>query len=1134
GSVTAGAIASAQTICSGDTPAAFTSTTVATGTGGVSYQWQSSTDNSSFNDISGETSATYTPSSGITQDTWYRRKATSTTGSCFAYTTSVKVTVNSSPTINYTLTSPTICSGGTATITMSGSESGVSYQLRNNSDDSNVGSPVSGTGNSIDFSVTPSANTTYNIYATTGSNCSAELTNTSTVTINTVAGGTIATAQTICTGSDPSAFTSSTDGSGSGTITYAWEESTDGSTFTSISNINASLEDDSYVQAGSNSATTHGSETTVIVKNSGSNDNYTREGVLKFNIANVTNGVANARLRLYVESYNNEPVPSQTSAVIQAFGSSSDSWTEGAVAWNSKPATSGGALDEVTISTSGVGQYFEWDVTSFVSSQLSGNDYVTFVLKSKNNDQFMVRFESDENSGSNAPQLVITENNNASTFDPPVLTSDRWYKRITTSTLNGVACTAESNSIRVTVNNIDGGSIGSDQTVCSGSTPSGLTNSSSATGDGTITYQWQSSTTSASAGFSNVSGATSAAYSPVSLTQNTWYKRVATSTLNSVACTAESNVVAITVNALPTATAGVSSSPICVGSTISLTETGGDGTSWSWTGPDSFTSTSQNPSISNATVANTGTYTVTVTNGNSCSSISNVTVTVMDVEGGTIGSDQTICSGTSPSSLTNIEDGLLAVGDNLISNGSFELPDVSGNNVYADSSVDGWNSSSGSIEIWDSGSVSGIPSFEGNQLMELNANGPNTVYQDVTTVPGTVMTWKIMHRGRSGTDEAKLKLGAPGSTSDIQTFSTGTSWVEYTGSYTVPSGQTTTRFEIVSVTTGGAANLIDDVQFFATNSSGTISYQWQSSTTSASAGFSNVSGATSSTYSPGALSQSTWYKRVASSTVGGNTCSSESNVVAITVNSLPTPTFTAEVTSACAGSTGNVYTTQSGMSNYIWVVSAGGTITSGGGISDNSVTITWNTGGAQTVSVNYTDGNGCTASSAVTSNVTVNSLNLVLYDVTNANNVNTSTDTSEQSQCPELANGFNGNTASYNAGATQLIYRVDMAGNSGAWQFTFTLSGTDVTVNSFVSYTGVGGSGTVTATGTGNARTISVPSGNTGVLIYVNITNQPGSSLSVVGTVSAGSSGSCNETGSTDDNARTHIISKMPDIGSIN
>ena len=66
------------------------------------------------------------------------------------------------------------------------------------------------------------------------------------------------------------------------------------------------------------------------------------------------------------------------------------------------------------------------------------------------------------------------------------------------------------------------------------------------------------------------------------------------------------------------------------------------------------------------------------------------------------------------------------------------------------------------------------------------------------------------------------------------------------------------------------------------------------------------------------------------------------------------------------------------MTNYTWVVSAGGTITAGGGSTNNTVTVTWNTAGAQTVSVNYTNGTNCTASAPTVYNVAVNALPLLV------------------------------------------------------------------------------------------------------------------------------------------------------------
>jgi acetyl esterase/lipase len=93
----------------------------------------------------------------------------------------------------------------------------------------------------------------------------------------------------------------------------------------------------------------------------------------------------------------------------------------------------------------------------------------------------------------------------------------------------------------------------------------------------------------------------------------------------------------------------------------------------------------------------------------------------------------------------------------------------------------------------------------------------------------------------------------------------------------------------------------------------------------------------------------------------------------VTVNPLPVPTITGPA-SPCIHSTGNIYTTEAGMTGYVWTVSAGGTITAGGTSTSNTVTVTWNTAGAQTVSVNYTNANGCTAAAPVVFNVIVNPL----------------------------------------------------------------------------------------------------------------------------------------------------------------
>ena len=141
----------------------------------------------------------------------------------------------------------------------------------------------------------------------------------------------------------------------------------------------------------------------------------------------------------------------------------------------------------------------------------------------------------------------------SATFDPGVLTVTTSYRRITISTLNTVACSAISNCVTITVNDVTAGSVDNAQTICSGSDPAALTEVTPATGSGVVTYQWQSGTgTCVTATFTDIGGATSATFDPGVLTVTTSYRRIVTSTLNGVPCSAISNCVTITVNPIPT------------------------------------------------------------------------------------------------------------------------------------------------------------------------------------------------------------------------------------------------------------------------------------------------------------------------------------------------------------------------------------------------------------------------------------------------------------------------------------------------------------------------------------------------------------------------------------------------------
>lgn len=73
----------------------------------------------------------------------------------------------------------------------------------------------------------------------------------------------------------------------------------------------------------------------------------------------------------------------------------------------------------------------------------------------------------------------------------------------------------------------------------------------------------------------------------------------------------------------------------------------------------------------------------------------------------------------------------------------------------------------------------------------------------------------------------------------------------------------------------------------ASGYNGTLEYKWQLSTTSSSSGFSDIASSNSATYTPGALTTTTWYKRLARVTCTSDwTGAAESNVLTVTVNSV--------------------------------------------------------------------------------------------------------------------------------------------------------------------------------------------------------------------------------------------------------
>lgn len=160
-------------------------------------------------------------------------------------------------------------------------------------------------------------------------------------------------------------------------------------------------------------------------------------------------------------------------------------------------------------------------------------------------------------------------------------------------------------------------------------------------------------------------------------------------------------------------------------------------------------------------------------------------------------------------------------------NGDFESPAIP-NATYRIMSTNtsglAWqNTAEPNVELWSTGFSSGsngkVTAPQGRQFAELNANKAGTLYQDLPTTPGTTMRWHLKHRGRAGTDTMRVMVGAPNgkltqSGDDLTT--PNTAWTQYTGTYKVPAGQTTTRFAFQAVKTASSisvGNFLDDIVF---------------------------------------------------------------------------------------------------------------------------------------------------------------------------------------------------------------------------------------------------------------------------------------------------------------------------------
>lgn len=227
-----------QTICNGATAPTLTVAGASTGT----YIWYVSTDNSSWS-TTGVTTATYSPGT-LTATRYYRRGTTPASCSGEALSTTVTITVQPAIAGGTASSNQNICNGATATtLTVTGADTGT-YRWES-STASATGPWGNATGTITGPSYAPGTMTTTTYYrrATISGSCEG-YSNTVTITVSDpVMAGSISGTQTICMDTAPAILGSTTVGlgTGSGTITYRWESSVNGTSgWTTISGVTGS------------------------------------------------------------------------------------------------------------------------------------------------------------------------------------------------------------------------------------------------------------------------------------------------------------------------------------------------------------------------------------------------------------------------------------------------------------------------------------------------------------------------------------------------------------------------------------------------------------------------------------------------------------------------------------------------------------------------------------------------------------------------------------------------------------------------------------------------------------------------------------------------------------------------------
>ncbi|MDP4207584.1 MAG: immunoglobulin domain-containing protein [Bacteroidota bacterium] len=914
-----------QTLCAG-APANFS--VVAAGTGPFTYQWKKN-----GTDIAGATSSNYSIPSVSSGDVGSYTVAV--TGTCGTVTSSAAtLTVNAATSISTQPVSQSICLNGSVTFSVVAAGTGpFTYQWKKNGTDI----PGATSSSYTKSSLTAGDAGSYTVVVT--GSCGNITSNVATLTINAVTGITTQpVTQTVCSGTSVS-FT--VVASGTAPFTYQWKKNgTDIPTATSstytISAV-ASSDAGSYtvVVTGACGNITSNAATLTVNAATSITTQPLSQSVCTGVSATFSVVAAGTAPFTYQWKKNGTDIPTATSStytIPAVISSDAGSYT----------VVVTGACGNVTSSSATLMVNTPPSITSQPVSQTAcPGGSATFNVAATGTG-LTYKWQKG---GVDIPGAT----NSTYTISPVAASDAGSYTVVVSGTC---APSVTSNAVTLTVNAAT--SITTQpvsQTLCSGAS---ATFSVVAGGTAPFTYQWKKNGT-------DISGATSSSYTipTVSSSDAGSYTVAVTGTCGN----ATSSVATLTVNAATSISTQPLSQAICLGSPVSFSVTaGGTGPftyQWQKGGSNIIGATSSTYTIPAVNNADAGSYSVVVTGacGNATSSAAILTVNA--ITGITAQPlSQTVCFG-SPVTFSVTAYGTAPFTYQWKKGGS-DIPGAA-SSTYTIPAVSG--SDAGNYTVVITGVCGNVTS----NIATLTVN-PAT---SITTQPasqtlcsGGSATFSVVAGGtapftyqwkKDGTDIS----GATSSSYTIPSVSSSDA-----GDYTVSvSGlcgsvnSTSAKLVVnqpVSITTqplpqtvcqGASANFS-----VVAGGTGPYTYQWRKNGVA-------ISGATSASYNIGttALTDNGNYDVVVSGICGTPVTST---AVALKVNALPVPSITGP-TEVCNGASGNIYQTDAGMSNYVWTISSGGTKNSGGGNVDDNIGVTWSGSSSQTVTVTYTDVNGC-------------------------------------------------------------------------------------------------------------------------------------------------------------------------------